>query len=141
MSPSKSAVRPAYRRDHAGLAERYVGAIVGAFVVVMIGLLSMNVVTSSKHAAVRETMGLTFAQVQSRQGEFRSQAGRFATWDELSARGVRLDPQLTVAASNADASHWFLSLHDTETGLTCDRLGDLMESLTARLTPKCRETP
>lgn len=140
MSPPKQRARPA-RREIEGLAERYVGALVGAFVVVMIGLLSLNVVTTSKHAAARETMGQTFAQVHSRQGEFRSQAGRFATWDELAARGARLDPQLTVAASNADASHWFLSLRDSETGLICDRLGDLMESFTANMTPKCREAP
>jgi hypothetical protein len=123
------------------MAEWYVGALVGAFAMAMLVLLSLNVVTSSKHAAARESMGQTFAQVQSRQGEFRSVSGRFATWDELAARGVQLAPQHSVAASNADASHWFLSLRDNKTGLICDRLGDVLESVTARTTPVCRESP
>lgn len=130
-----------HRRDQEGIAERYVGAIVGVFAVAMFILLAFNVVTSSKHASAREAMGQTFAQVQTRQGEFRSQSGRFATWDELAARGVRLAPQHKVEASNADASHWFLSIRDNETGLICDRLGDIMESVSAKKSPSCRESP
>lgn len=141
MSTARRTGGAVQRREQEGLAERYVGVIVGVFALAMLVLLSMNVVTSSKHASAREAMGQTFATVQSRQGEFRSQAGRFATWEELSARGVRLAPQHTVAASNADASHWFLSLRDRETGLICDRLGDVVESVNARKSPECRESP
>lgn len=127
-------------RENDAIAQRYVAWLIGAFLLVALGLLSMTVVTSSKHAAARTELGASFAQVQLRQTEFRSEAGRFATWEELLANGASLARGQTVTASNADASHWFLSLRDEETGMVCDRIGDLVEGGLQR-PPNCRERP
>lgn len=127
-------------RESDATAQRYVAWLIGVFLLVAFALLSMNVATSTKHSVARTALGASFAQVQLRQTEFRSESGRFAQWDELVANGASLASGQTVAASNADASHWFLSLRDEKTGMVCDRIGDLVEGGVQR-PPNCRAQP
>jgi hypothetical protein len=87
--------------------------------------------------AVRSTMidresqaqiGTTFGQAALRQEEFRSRNERFANWTELSEDGMRLPRELRVVASNASRSHWYLRVRHRETGVTCARVGQLLEN-------------
>ena len=86
-------------------------------------------------------MGQTFAVVHRRQSEFRSIVGRFATWPELTEAGATLGPRQRVNGSNADASHWFVSIHDLDAGVICDRTGELLDEDSFERQPVCRDVP
>lgn len=117
----------------------YVWGLVSVFVLTALGLMVAAARTASQQSVARASIGQTFVHVDNRQNEFRSTSGRFATWDELRANGARLGPSQVVAASNADASHWFISIRDQKTGLICDRIGSLTEGMGTRKRPECRE--
>jgi hypothetical protein len=138
--------RPATPASPAGDARelrerRIVMILVAIFILGALGLMSMNVVSSSRNARATEALGQAFVRVHSRQTEYRSLYGRFGTWAELRARGVAppLGPSQSVVASNADGSHWFLSIRDAQTGVVCDRTGELMDAGPAERRPVCRE--
>ncbi len=112
--------------------------MVGVFVAVALVLMSMRVVSSAQQANAREALGQTFAVVHSRQAEFRTVFGRFATWPELRDRGMAVGPRQSVKDWNATASHWFISIRDLETGVICDRTGELFDEGSAERAPVCR---
>ena len=91
-----------------------------------------------EHGRAREALHGTLAAVFERQTEFRSAEARFATWEELSGRGVRLPRTQSVERSTASQSHWFLSLRDRQTGIVCDRIGELFDDAGDR-PPRCRD--
>ena len=111
------------------------GIFTGAALVIMV----MNVMASNRNSRAKEQLGQTFVRMHSRQAEYRSINGRFATWPELKASGVVIGPRQSVVDSNADASHWFLSIRDRETGVTCDRTGELLDGPNPERQPVCRE--
>lgn len=113
--------------------------LVALFTVGALVLMSLNVAETARYTRAKEAIGRTFVRMHSRQSEYRSLYGRFATWPELRAGGVALGPRQSVVDSNADASHWFLSIRDLETGLVCDRTGELMDASPAARRPVCRE--
>ena len=115
--------------------------LIGIFVVGALWLASLSVVESSRKSRAKATIGQTFAVVHRRQSEFRSVTGRFATWPELRQRGATLAPLQTVKASNADASHWFISIRDEKAGVICDRTGELMDEDRFERAPVCRDAP
>ena len=80
----------------------------------------------------------TLATVFERQTAFRSTEARFATWEELSGRGVKLPRTQAVERSSASQSHWFVSLRDRQTGIVCDRIGELFDDAGDR-PPRCRD--
>lgn len=119
---------------------RVVSGLIGIFVVGAVALLSITVAEASAESRAKAAMGQTFAVVHRRQSEFLSVTGRFATWPELRQQGVTLGARQRVNGSNADASHWFISLVDEESGLICDRIGELMDEDRFERAPVCRGT-
>jgi hypothetical protein len=120
---------------------RIVSALIGVFVVGALWLVSLNVAESSRKSDAKVAMAKTFAVVHRRQSEFRTLNGRFATWTELKAAGATLGPRQSVNGSNADASHWFISLRDQLAGVICDRTGELMDEDSYERAPVCRDAP
>jgi hypothetical protein len=88
----------------------------------------------------KQAMSATFVKVFELQGTYRLLNGRFATWRELEGRGARLTPEQRVVKSNATTSHWFLSLRDIDTGITCSRTGELFDDNPLNRSPSC-DTP
>ena len=121
--------------------KRIVFALVGIFVIGALAVMSMSIADASRKTRAKAAMGQTFAVVHRRQSEFRSLTGRFATWPELKQRGATLRSNQSVNGSNADASHWFISIRDTEAGVICDRIGELMDEDSYERTPVCRDAP
>lgn len=117
---------------------RVVIGVVGAFLASAVILMSMNVVSSGDESKAREKLGESFATVHNRQTEYRAIYGRFASWPELQKRGVEIGPKQTVREWNADASHWFISIRDAETGVICDRTGELFDEAATEREPVCR---
>lgn len=113
--------------------------LVAVFAVGAVTLMSMNVAASARETRSKEALGQTFTRVHSRQSEYRAIYGRFATWPELQTRGVAVGPRQSVVDSNADASHWFMSIRDLDTGVICDRTGELMDESADERRPVCRE--
>ena len=111
----------------------------GIFTGAALVLMAMNVAASNRNSRAKAQIGETFVRMHSRQAEYRSINGRFATWPELEASGVAIGPRQSVVDSNADASHWFLSIRDRETGVVCDRTGELLDGPVPERQPVCRE--
>lgn len=109
-----------------------------AFGVAIVILGSMRVASDVREGRAKAEMAETFARVGQRQHEFRRLNARFATLPELNARGFRLPARHQVQRSSADPSHWFLSLRDRNTGMICDRIGELMDDPEAQRKPACR---
>ena len=148
QAAASQAGKPATRRDvgrkpvesasDAG-DQRIVMFLCGIFAAGAIMLIAMSVAASNRTSRAKVMIGETFQYMHNRQAEYRSNNGRFATWPELKASGVALEPRQSVVDSNADASHWFLSIRDRETGVTCDRTGELLDGPVAERQPICRE--
>ena len=111
----------------------------GIFTAGALMLIAMNVAASNRNSRAKVKLGETFLRMHNRQAEYRATNGRFATWPELQASGVALNPRQSVVDSNADASHWYLSIQDRATGVTCDRTGELLDGPVAERQPVCRE--
>ncbi len=130
-----AAVRAATARS---AAERRVVAVVLA---VMGGLMLAVGATGAQaswaESRSRTRIGGTFGRASLAQMEFRARHARFAVWDELAADGVKLPDDLAVVTSNAGPSHWYLRLRDRATGLTCDRIGQLVDDPSLPVTPSC----
>lgn len=86
-------------------------------------LLTFSVRATLTQRDVKGRAEGTFARAGLEQLEFHARRGRFALWSELQEEGVRLPSSMVVDTSNATASHWYLRVRDTATGLVCDRLG------------------
>ena len=99
---------------------------------------SMRVAGDVREKRAREAMTGSFVKVHQRQHEFRQVNARFATFEELSSRGLRLSGRHQVRRSTADASHWYLSLRDRNTGLICERTGELTDETGTEREPVCR---
>jgi len=115
-------------------------SVVGAFLTIAVLMTSVRVVRSSQASRAREALGQTFARVHVRQTEFRALNGRFATWPELRERGMALEARQSVKDWNADASHWFISIRDLDTGVICDRTGELFDEASSERPAVCRNT-
>ena len=118
---------------------RIVMFLSGIFTAGALMLIAMNVAASNRNSRAKVKIGETFVRMHNRQAEYRSENGRFATWPELEASGVALGPRQSVVDSNADASHWYLSIRDRETGVTCDRTGELLDGPVPERQPVCRD--
>jgi hypothetical protein len=118
--------------------------VTSTVIVLLIGLIafaSMRVRTSMQVDKSRSAMNATFGRVFEQQGSFRILNRRFATWPELAARGARVGPQQRVVSSNASASHWFLAVRDTTTGIICSRTGELFDESPTERPATCRGLP
>ena len=82
----------------------------------------------------------SFDAVHTQQRDFRVVNQRFATWSELTVNGMTLPVRQSVVTSNADASHWFLSIRDRDAGVVCDGIGVLNDEAVGVRPPVCRST-
>lgn len=125
-NPATSAHAPARRlvewQDHL-----VVSSLVAVFVLVAVGLGFVQVRGGMVKDRSKTGVVNTLAVVHQEQAVFRATNQRFATWEELRDRGARIGPTQEVVASNASASHWFISVRDNKTGITCSRTGELFD--------------
>ena len=103
--------------------QRVVLVLLSLLLVTVAVLLTFSVRATVLQRSAQQRAEGPFARAGLEQLEFHEQRGRFAFWTELQAEGVRLAPTMVVDTSNATASHWYLRLRDTASGLVCDRLG------------------
>jgi hypothetical protein len=130
---------PSHADDRRARRDRTIlSVVVGGFLLFAIVLMSISVSTNANEAKAKAALDASFKTVHIHQSEFRTLFGRFATWPELSQRGVEIGPRQTVRESNADASHWFISLRDQGTGLICDRTGELFDEDSKERASICR---
>ncbi len=104
-----------------------VTSLIVAFVLVVIVVASVRVQGTMRITKSREVVTGTLKAVHERQSTFRLLNQRFATWRELEVRGMRLPANQAVVKSNATASHWFVSVRDSATGVICDKTGELFD--------------
>lgn len=125
------------RVANAAREQTLVTSLIVVFVFVAMAIAAVQVRGNMKVDKSRQALGATFTKVFEQQGTYRLLNGRFATWRELEQRGARLAPSQKVVGSNASASHWFLSVRDTGTGVTCSRTGELFDESPTERTPTC----
>lgn len=118
--------------------QRIVFTIVVCFLVCLATLTAVRVGDNVQASKARVAIESTFKDVHHQQQNFRVLNSRFATWSELEESGATLPADQGVAASNADASHWYLSLRDRKTGVVCDRTGELFDEEADERKPVCR---
>lgn len=118
-SPSPDRRRIARARDE----RRLVGLLLAGLTLTIVLLVGFGTRASVARRDAQVRADRTFARAGLVQLEFHARRGRFAFWSELAAEGMRLPPSMRVDTSNATASHWYLRLRDSATGLLCDRVG------------------
>ena len=140
--PGRVPIRPSLAKKQATKSQQdgqIVTSVIIAFVLVILVVASVSVRGSMRaNKSVAAVTG-TLKTVHARQSTFRLLNQRFATWSELEARGMRLPVDQAVVKSNASASHWFVSLRDSATGVTCDKTGELFDEGPNDHQPVCRE--
>ena len=114
-----------------------VTSLIVAFVLLTLGLGSVQVRGGITVDRSKTAISSSLSAVHERQTAFRLLNERFATWSELQDRGMTLGPRQVVVASNATASHWFLSVRDSSTGVTCSRTGELFDEGPDDRRPAC----
>lgn len=104
-----------------------VTSLIVAFVLLVIVVASVSVRGTMRLTTSKDAVTGTLKAVHEKQSTFRLLNQRFATWRELEARGMRLPADQAVVKSNATASHWFVSVRDSATGVICDKTGELFD--------------
>jgi len=132
LQSTTTAIRQRMARD-----QRVVAVLLLIAVVVVIALAATSVRATARADAVRQHVGGTLNRASLAQMEFHTRHRRFALWEELSARGMRLPSDLQVEVSTATHSHWYLRLRDVQTGITCDRVGMLTDAPGEPVLPTC----
>lgn len=116
-----------------------VTSAIAALVLIVIAVASVSVRGSMRVTRSVDAVSGTLKAVHERQSTFRLLNQRFATWRELEARGMRLPADQAVVKSNATASHWFVSVRDSATGVICDKTGELFDEGPNDHRPVCRD--
>lgn len=114
-------------------------ALLASVVGVAILLMSVGATSMIRSGTATSALNGSLSLLRTHQSDFRLLNNRFATWTELTALGVGLPPNQSVRASNADASHWFMSVMDQQTGIICDSTGELVEDMSGPAAPVCRK--
>ncbi len=121
-----------------GVAEqRFVAALIATVVGLTLALGTMGARASVAASDSKQRIGGTLGRASLQQLEFRARNARFAFWGELAASGARLPEGLTVIASNASTSHWYLQLRDAATGVVCASVGQLNDPPVQAEPPSC----
>lgn len=118
--------------------QRIVFTVVVCFLFCVTTLTAVRLGDNMQASKAKVAIEATFKNVHQQQQNFRVLTSRFATWNELAEAGATLPADQGVAASNADASHWYLSLRDLKTGVVCDRTGELYDVDGDERKPVCR---
>lgn len=132
--PSREAMR---RLAAAEREKTLVSSLIVAFIFVALAIAAVQMRSSMELDRSKQAMNATFTKVFEQQGTFRLIYGRFATWGELQRRGAKLGPAQRVVKSNASTYHWFMSVRDDGTGITCSRTGELFDDNPADRVPSC----
>jgi len=119
---------------------RVVVSLVTAFVIVAVIGATYSIQGSFKTDDSKAALTQSLDAVSRRQVDFRVINQRFASWDELTGKGMSLPPSQRVVSSNTSGFHWYVSLKDIETGVICERLGGLMDPGGEERPTSCRET-
>ncbi len=119
--------------------QRIVGVVLGVFLLCAAALASVGVIGTVRTSRAETALRSTLDRVHAQQRQFRLLNQRFATWSELSSSGATLPPNQRVLRSNADGSHWFLSLRDRDAGVICASTGELFDEGPYERKPICRE--
>ena len=133
-----SAPTDAGRSLRATAEQRVVLLLLALLLLVIVTLSTFGVRATLERRDARVRADRAFARAGLEQLEFHSRRGRFAFWEELAAEGMRLPEVMAVDTSNATASHWYLRLRDTTTGMLCDRIGQLSDRPGAASGMTCR---
>jgi len=115
-------------------------SLVTAFVIVAVIGATYSIQGSFKTDDSKAALTQSLDDVSRRQVDFRVINQRFASWDELTGKGMSLPPSQRVVSSNTSGFHWYVSLKDIETGVICERLGGLMDPGGEERPTSCRET-
>lgn len=134
-TPAKAPVKPAARSKVLGTPSTarnrqdhiVVTSLVVAFVLLTLGFGSVRVSGDMSTDRSKTAITSTLSVVHEQQTAFRTLNQRFATWTELADRGMTLGPRQVVVKSNATASHWFMAVRDSSTGVVCSRTGELFD--------------
>lgn len=105
-----------------------VTSLIVAFLLVTIGFGSVRMRGTMGRDRSKAAITATLVKVHQQQSTFRAINQRFATWRELEDSGVKLGAKQVVEASNATSYHWYLSVRDSSTGVTCSQTGELFDS-------------
>ena len=132
----KGGAKPSVKGD---AEHRIVFTVVVCFLACVATLAAVRIGDNMQASTAKVGIETTFKEVHQHQQNFRVLNSRFASWNELAATGATLPPFQRVAASNADASHWYLSLRDQNTGVVCDRTGELFDERADERKPVCRD--
>lgn len=144
MSPSTvAALAPVHTIPGRSLARkrlerRVLTVSLGALSIWALVLVGINISASTQQAEARVSIDKSFSRVHQKQREYRSQTGQFAAWPELAKRGERLPTAQSAIKWNADQSHWFLSIRDRDSGLICDRTGEIFDEEWSERVSVCR---
>jgi len=130
----------ATKRRSAG-EERLIALLVATAAGVTIALAALGARTSMSLTASEQQIGSTLGRASLQQMEYHTQHARFALWDQLAEAGAALPANVTVVRSNASPSHWYLRLRDQATGITCDRVGQLIDPSADLAKPSCSRVP
>ncbi len=128
------------RTTRTGSGDRQiVGGVVLVFLVCAAVLASVSVIGTVRSSRAETALRGTLERVHTQQQQFRLLNQRFATWAELSTAGATLPRSQRVVISDADASHWFLSVRDRAAGVVCTSTGELFDEGPFERPPVCRE--
>lgn len=133
-SPESAASKPSKARagvvgeSRARQDNILVTSLIVAFLLVTVGFGSVRMRGTMSRDRSKAAIAATLVKVHQQQSTFRTINQRFATWRELEDSGVKLGPKQVVEASNATSYHWYLSVRDSSTGVTCSQTGELFDS-------------
>ena len=99
-----------------------------AIVTLAITFASLAMIDSAKTSQAESDMLGTLTKMHLQQKSFHMVNARFAYWRELATDGARLPAGQRVVRSNADASHWYVSIENSDAGVVCDRTGELLDA-------------
>lgn len=115
--------------------------MIAVFGLLVLAVASLQVTGNLRASGIESALSGTLASVAQHQADFRTVHQRFGRWDELQARGLRLPPHQRLVKSNATDSHWFVAIRDMETGMICERTGELFDESPDERSANCRPLP
>lgn len=119
--------------------DRHVVAwLIAAFGLIVIAIASFGMTGNLRASGVESALSGTLTSVAQHQADFRALHQRFGRWDELQGRGLRLPAHQRLVKANATDSHWFVAIRDMETGMVCERTGELFDESPDERSANCR---
>lgn len=115
--------------------------MIAAFGALVMAVASFQMTGNLRASKVESALSGTLTSVAQHQADFRAVHQRFGRWEELQEQGMRLPANQRLVKSNATASHWFVAIRDMDTGMICERTGELFDESPDERTATCRPLP